>query len=110
MEEKERFEYAIHYILDTETNEYLALEEVIDLLNQQDKQIKELEETKQYLDKVKSIYCNKCRCEIQKHDKDCVFRAFDNKYCGDLATVLEAYLRHCEINKNSELENAGGAK
>lgn len=59
MEEKERFEYAIHYILDTETNEYLALEEVIDLLNQQDKRIKELEEENKVGDFWHSAYQGK---------------------------------------------------
>lgn len=115
-EEKERYYSVIDCNGNFELRDYEcgktihSLFELDDLLNRQDKCIKELEKTKQYLDKVKSIYCNKCRCEIQKHYKDCVFRAFDNKCCGDLATVLEAYLRHCEINKNSELENAGGTK
>lgn len=57
------------------------------------------EKEKQYLESMKSLYCDSCRCEIQKHYKDCAFRAFDKERCGDLATILEAYLRHCEINE-----------
>ena len=101
MEEKERYTwFACGCCVDNQDN--LNIVNCIERLNQQDKQIKELEKTKQYLDKVKSIYCNKCRCEIQKHYKDCVFRAFDNECCGDLTTIFEAYSKYCEINKLEE--------
>lgn len=50
-EEKERYAWGNHYILDTETKEQLGYEEIFDLLNQQDKEIKKL---KKELSKYKS--------------------------------------------------------
>lgn len=55
MEEKERYEWGYngkvlkHYILDTETKEQLGYEEIFDLLNQQDKEIKDLQNDNEWL-------------------------------------------------------------
>ena len=55
MKEKERYEWGCngkvfkHYILDTQTKEELGYEEVCDLLNKQDKRIKELEQKNGYV-------------------------------------------------------------
>lgn len=89
MEEKERFEYAIHYILDTETNEYLALEEVIDLLNHQNKRIKELENLNQ---KNQDYYWS----EINK---------LDELYNKDLVERLEEVEQLKQSQKQLAIEN-----
>lgn len=54
-EEKERYKWGYngkflkHYILDTETKEQLGYEEIFDLLNQQDEEIKDLRNDNEWL-------------------------------------------------------------
>ena len=69
MEEKERYGITdAHYLCDsaifnTETNDILRLYQICDLLNQQDKRIKELEEE---LENYKLCRCVDCSSEYEK--------------------------------------------
>ncbi len=69
---EERYEWGYngkvlkHYILDTETNDELGYEEIFDLLNQQDKEIKMLKE--KYEDR-KKFCINQVSCQQKLIDK-----------------------------------------
>ena len=80
MEEKERYEYffGTNTIKDNKTNQFYGC--VVDLLNQQDKRIKELEQEKQQL-------------KQQLHE-------LPNKIVEEIRDITGDYWEECENNSN----------